>query len=205
MKHRQQRLAEAASWLRNAALGIFHGVLLYGLFDRAPWAFSTATYVEDWLIAEMIALVVVPYFMLLAARDHEQPLLERVLVLPVILLAMAGISGTVRLLQATWLYVLTCVPVLWAEQTAARAQLGCARSIVKIIVLVVLLLVFGNRPLQWPIGTLAGKWMDPEVRGAANSMAFATFYFAITAGMEYLFWHKIGKAGGDTGSLGKSE
>jgi hypothetical protein len=137
-------------------------------------------------LAEIIALIVTPYLMLLTVRNHERALWERALWLPATLLVLGGIGGSVRFLRATWFYVLTCIPVLWVQQTTAQANLGCARSTLKLVVLVALAGVFENRPRQWPIGTLVGSWMTPDVRHLANAMAFATAYFAVTAGLELL-------------------
>lgn len=76
--------------------------------------------------------------------------------------------------------------MLWVEHTTAQADRGCARSMMNLALIVALMTVFANRPGQWPIGTLAGRWMSPELRYLANDMAFATAYFAIAAGLELL-------------------
>lgn len=128
--------------------------------------------------------------------DHEKPRWERAIWLPGILLAMGGIGGSLRLLQATWVYVLARIPIVLAGRaTTGEANLGCLRSVVGVVVLVVLAGVFANRPSQWPIGTLVGSSLSPEGRYLANMMAFATAYFAVTAGIDGLIRREVRRSG----------
>lgn len=193
MHHFTRRIAEGATIVRMGSLAIFHAILLYGLFERSPRAESIASYLENWPIAELIALVIIPYLMLLTVRKHEQSFLERLLWLPAMLLVLGGIVGTLRFLRATWFYVATCLPVLLVEHTSDEATRGCARSLANVVVLVILLGVFANRPMQFPIGTIAGKWMTPEVRNLANSMAFATVYFTVTAVIDFFIQRAVNR------------
>ena len=161
-------------------------MLLYGLFEGHPLAKSVAAYVRDWPLAEFIALIVTPYLMTLTVRNHERPLWQRAFWLPAALLISGGIGGTVRFLQATWFYILTCIPVAWFEHTRTQADRGCAGALLKIVAVLALAVVFEDRAYKWPIGTLAGKWMTPDVRYLANGMAFGTLYFAAAAVVEML-------------------
>jgi hypothetical protein len=191
-------VAEAASFLRLASLAVFHGLLLYGVFEHNWLALSVAAYLRDWPLAEIIALIVTPYLMTLTVRNHERPFWQRALWLPLTLVIMGGIGGAVRFLRATWFYVLTCIPVVLVEYTRSQAELGCARSMARGVVLIALAVVFEDRPYRWPIGTVVGKWMTPEARYLANGMAFATAYFALTAGVEALIWRARRKAAAAT-------
>lgn len=56
--------AGAASWLGPACLAVLHGLLLYGVFQGHPAALSTASYLENWAVAEVVSLFVTPYLLL---------------------------------------------------------------------------------------------------------------------------------------------
>jgi len=186
----------SANEVRLAALALFHAVLLWGLFHRAPWARTVAGYLVNWPLAEAIALIVVPWLMMVAAHDHERPRWQRILWLPAVLLVMAGITRTIRLLRATWFYFVTCLPVVFARHSAADAQRGCLRSFLSVWLLLFLMVIFGDRAYRWPIGTIAGRWMEPEVREMANMMACAVVYFGIAAVVEVAVRRKLGKTVG---------
>jgi hypothetical protein len=175
-----------ATEVRLLGLAVLHAALLYGVFQQDHRATTVARYLVVWPIAEAATLIIVPTFMVITAEDRTTPRWLRAIWFPATLLAMGGLGGVLRLLRATWFYFLTCVPVLFVRHTRADAQVGCSRSWVNLFVLVGLLAVFGNRPTVWPIGTLAGRWMSPDLREAANLMACGVAYYALAAVVETL-------------------
>jgi hypothetical protein len=179
------RWARAAE-IRPAGLAVLHAVILYGLFQRDERAQAVARYLALWPIAEAATLIILPGFMILTAEDRSTPRWLRAGVLAGALLAMGGVGMVLRLLRALWFYFLLGVPVLFARHTRADAQRGCARSWINLLVLGALLAVFADRATVWPIGTLAGRWMAPEMRETANLMACAVGYFGLAAVVERL-------------------
>jgi hypothetical protein len=179
------RWARAAE-IRLVGLAVLHAALLYGLFQRDERAAAVARYLALWPLAEAATLIVIPGFMILTAEDRQTPRWLRAGVLIGALLATGGVGMAVRLLRATWFYLLTGVPVLFARHTRADVQRGCARSWINLLVLFGLLAVFADRATVWPIGTVAGRWMAPETRETANLMACAVGYFGLAAVVERL-------------------
>jgi hypothetical protein len=178
--------AVRAAEIRLAGLGILHAVLLIGLFQRNEQAAAVARYLALWPLAEAATLIVIPGFMILTAEDKTTPRWLRVGVVVGSLVAVGGVGTVLKVLQATWVYLLLGLPVVFARHTRADAQRGCARSWVNLLVLFGLLAVFADRATVWPIGTLAGRWMDPETREVANLMACAVCYFGLAAVVETL-------------------
>lgn len=189
-----RQAAGIAGWLGPAALAVLHAVLLKGVFDRHPAALSVADYLELWPVAEVISLLVTPYLMTLRVKDPDSPVWLRIIFFPVVLLAMGGISGALRFLEATWVYFLARVPtVLFERHTRMQASIGCGRSMLAGTILLVLLGVFGNRPLEFPIGTVAGRHLTADERNLGNSMAMGMFYFAALAVADALIHRAVKK------------
>ena len=191
-----RQAAGLTSWCGPAVLAVTHAVLLWGLLDHHAAARGVAAYLEMWPVAEAISLVMAPYLMLITVRDHETPLWERIIWLPLIMLALGGIFGTIRFLRATWVYFVARIPtVLYERSTRQQASIGCARSVLAIAVLMILLAIFANRPTQFPIGTIAGRGLDPAERSLANSMAMGAAYFAALTVADILIHRATRTAG----------
>lgn len=159
-------------------------MLLWGLFARSSLATDVARYLAIWPLGEIVALVFAPYLMLVTASDGKGPAWQRAMWLPLMMIVMVGVSRTLRLFRAIWVYMLAAVPVAFARHTTDEARAGCARSYLSILLLVLLMGIFGDRARVWPIGTLAGRWMAPDVREAANMMALGVAYFGLALAAE---------------------
>lgn len=183
-----RHLAAIAAWVGPITLAIVHLVLVVGVLAGNAVAVSTADYLLYWPLAEFVSLIVTPYFMDIAARDHHIPRWLRVIWLPLLLLAAAGIGGAIRFLEATWVYILARVPTLWAERyTRLDASAGCFRAFVSGLALALLGTVFLDRPLQGPIG---GSLM-PAHRELANVMALGAVYFVVVAVIDYFVQREL--------------
>ena len=169
-------------WLASAFLAVLHGALLLGVLRQQRVAVTTASYLENWPIAEAVSLVLTPYFLFLRVSHHDMPRWQRALWLPVGIVVVLGVGGTVRFLRATWVYVLARLPMLWAApRSELQASVGCLRAMVALMVLLLLATVFLNRPGQWPFGSVAGLALTLKERTLANSMAYAAGYFGLGA------------------------
>ena len=192
-----RHLVAIAAWVGPVTLAIVHLVLVVGILEGNATAISTAEYLLYWPLAEFVSLIVTPYFMDIAARDHHVPRWLRVIWLPLLLLTTAGIGGAIRFLEATWVYILARVPTLWAARhTRLDASAGCFRAFVSGLALALLGTVFLDRPLQGPIG---GS-LIPAHRELANVMALGVAYFLVVAVIDHfvrreLARQKLGSAG----------
>jgi hypothetical protein len=187
----------AAGWFGPAALAAVHAVLLKGVFDRHPTAIGVAEYLFLWPVAEVISLLVTPWLMTFRVKDPDSPAWLRVVLFPAAVVVAGGLSSALRFLEVTWIYFLARVPtVLFERHTRQQVQVGCLRSMLAGTVLVVLLAVFGNRPLDFPIGTVVGRDLPPHERNLGNSMAMGMLYFTAIAIADHLIHRAMKKRRG---------
>lgn len=187
-----RQAAGIAGWLGPAALAVVHGLLFKGVLERHPTANSVAEYLYLWPIAEIISLMITPYLMTLRVKDPDSPLWLRIVFFPAALFVMGGLSGALRFLEATWVYFVARIPtVLFERHTRMQASIGCMRSMMAGTILIVLLAIFGNRPLDFPVGSLVGRGLLPHERELGNSMAMGMFYFAALAVADFLIHRAV--------------
>lgn len=191
-----RQAAGIAGWLGPAALAVVHGLLFKGVLDRHPTAIAVSEYVFLWPIAEIISLLVTPYLMTLRVKDPDSPVWLRIVLFPAALLVTAGVTGALRIIEATWIYFLARVPtVLFERHTRMQASIGCARSMLAGTILVITMAVFANRPTDYPVGTIVGRELAPPLRELGNSMAMGMCYFALLAVADALIHRAIKKRG----------
>lgn len=188
-----RQAAGVAGWLGPAALAVIHAVLFKGVLDRQATATSVAEYLYLWPIAEIISLMITPYLMTLRVKDPDSPVWLRIVFFPAALFVLGGLSAALRFLEATWVYFVARIPtVLFERHTRMQASIGCMRSMLAGTILIVLLAIFGNRPLDFPVGSIVGRGLSPHERELGNSMAMGMFYFALLAVADF-FIHRAVK------------
>jgi hypothetical protein len=175
-------------------LAAAHLAVLVGLLRRAPWAHPVAAYAQWWPVGELLALLVAPFIVWSFVREDRTPIYQRVLTLPIVILALGGVTVFVRFLAVFWLYLLArALPLLGHRPSPRDRDDAVVRSIVGVPVFLVLGTVFLNRPYEPVLGLMAGAAFDPETRYLGKMMLFGGIYFMLV-GAAMAVWARLNGA-----------
>jgi hypothetical protein len=174
----------------DLCLAAAHAAVLAGLLTGAWWAAPVAAYAEWWPVGELLTLLVLPFILWIFAREERTPLYQRVLTLPVVIVALGGVTLLVRFLRVFWIYLLArSLPLLRRGPSPGERDAGLVRSLVGVPVFLVLATIFLNRPSEPVLGLMAGATFDARTRYLGKLMLFAVVYFVLVgAAMAAWAW-----------------
>lgn len=161
-------------------LAAAHVAVLAGLLSGAAAARPVAAYAQWWPVSELLILLVLPFLLWMFAPEERTPLYQRVLTLPIVIVALGGVTLFVRFLTVFWLYLLArTLPLFRHRPTVEERNAGLVRSFVGVPVFLMLAAFFLNRPGEPVFGLMAGAAFDRETRYLGNLMLFGGVYFAL--------------------------